>query len=137
MARIRTIKPEFFRHETDLGVMAFSTETYLYCVCEIGTEDTGPCKLGIAQSVSKRLSNLQCGNWRPLTIVWAIKFKGQELAGSMEARCLGNLRPSVYAVDDRKRLCSEWVEASPTKALSVVSRFLEVAGESLVKEAAA
>lgn len=90
---------------------------YVYCIAEDGAHITGPCKVGVAYDPVKRLGSLQTGNWRQLHIVWAVKFWGRDFAESMESLCLVKYRPSVYGIPSKKRLKSEWIEATPAEVL--------------------
>ena len=123
MARIRTIKPEFWTDEkTDDGASAY----WLYCVCESDTLLVGPCKIGIATHLNKRLSGLQGGNWRPLILAWKVRLADRDRAKETEQRILMMLRPSLYVVDDRPRLASEWVAASPFQVLGLAVEYLNI-----------
>lgn len=98
----------------------------VYCVCERGSEEFGPCKVGIAENMSKRLSSLQGGNWRPLAIAWAISVPDREMAYRIEQYCLGFLRPNPYGdKSGRKRLKSEWVDGSPAQVKSHADRVVD------------
>lgn len=131
MARIRTIKPELVwsDEETENGAMPF----WLYCIVEEGSEDTGPCKIGVATDIKKRLSSLQGGNWRTLNLAWIVRLGDRERALNVENWCLAAFRPSVYVRDDKVRLNSEWIQASPGQALEKALWVFEKRGEPVRK----
>jgi hypothetical protein len=115
MARIRSLASQVW---TDPAVSVDAEVYYLYCISEKDGVNVGPCKIGIATHIEKRFSSLQGGNWRPLVMCWAIRVGTRKLALSAEAHCLMCLRPSIYGGwDIGERLRSEWVSASPAKAL--------------------
>lgn len=107
---------------------------YLYCITETASRVSGPCKIGVAANLRARLSQLQCGNWRELGIAWQVAFKDRNNALDVEAHILAKLRPSAYGhPGPRRRLKSEWVEATPDEA-SAAGR--ELAAIFLEEEAA-
>lgn len=117
MARIRSI-------ETWAPERAAAADVYwLYCLTEQGSESSGPCKVGIASHLEKRVSSLQGGNWRPLVLCWVIRLHNRADVIEVEQHCLMCLRPSQYNSDDIQ-LQSEWVAATPAKALAVASRYV-------------
>jgi hypothetical protein len=63
MARIRSIKPEFWKKEQE--AWGFAREN-LYLVRE---GEDGALKIGIAGHPVRRLASLQCGNHRKLNLV--------------------------------------------------------------------
>lgn len=92
---------------------------WLYCIEEADARGAGPCKVGVATHLNKRLSSLQGGNWRPLSLVWKVGLTDREAALQVEGFCLRTLRPSVYdGFDRRRRLQSEWLDATPEVALA-------------------
>ena len=121
MSRVRSIKPEFW---TDSASERTPIHYWIYCVCEEGAQLIGPCKIGVAAYPEKRFSSLQCGNWRQLIAVWQMRLERRDTALKAEERCLHALRPDIYTVDNRPRLKSEWVDASPSQVLEVVLKFL-------------
>jgi len=133
MARIRTIKPEFW---TDSKTANGAKPYWIYCIVENGSEEIGPCKIGIANNLGKRLSSLQSGNWRPLVLIWKIRVSDRDWAKNVEQYCLGCHRPSVYTPDYRKRLKSEWVETSPYKCLETAMRLLSAKDDNHVRRVA-
>ena len=91
---------------------------WLYCIEEADARGAGPCKVGVATHLNKRLSSLQGGNWRPLSIVWKVGLIDRDAALQVEAFCLQTLRPSVYGgMKGVRRLKSEWLDATPEVAL--------------------
>lgn len=125
MARIRTIKPGLIW--TDEATAAGAKPYWLYCMTEEGAETRGPCKVGVATDLNKRLSALQGGNYRRLSIMWAVRMCDRAIALEAESHCLMRLRPSIYHVnDDRVRLPSEWVDAAPQRALEIATDILSV-----------
>lgn len=94
---------------------------WIYCLVEAGCEASGPCKVGIATNLEKRLSSLQGGNHRPLIIAWSVLAPNREMALQTEGFVLGRFRPDIYRIDGRTLLRSEWIEATPQAARDVVS----------------
>lgn len=107
---------------------------HLYCIAESGAEESGPCKVGVATHISKRFSSLQCGNWRPLTVVWQIQVSTRAMALNVESHLLLSFRPSSYGNSGEMRLKSEWISATPMAALQVAVSYLN-ADEIVVKKA--
>lgn len=96
--------------------MPAATKFYVYCLTEVDSPN-GPCKVGVATNMSKRLSSLQAGNWRALCVMWTVEFADRDHALTAESHILSRLRPSMYGrPGPRRRLKSEWVDASPTEA---------------------
>lgn len=123
MGKIRQIKPTqlWSDHEGTL----IERPRLLYCITEIGCEATGPCKFGLATNMSQRLSSLQCGNWRELAVVWQVRISDRDRAINAEQHCLIMHRPNCYSTRNTvKRLKSEWVEATPVKALETALKYL-------------
>lgn len=132
MAMIRTARTQVW---TDPAVTDDTGAYWIYCITEEGCEASGPCKVGIAQYLSKRMSSLQGGNWRRLALCWLIRVNQASKADALqiEAAVLMRLRPSIFGEDGKRRLQSEWVEASPDRALVIASKF---AGAYLERELA-
>ncbi len=61
MARIRTIKPEFWAKNCEVWLHG-------YCLYVIQEVDSGLLKIGVAAHPIRRLSMLQCGNPRVLAL---------------------------------------------------------------------
>lgn len=120
MPRIRTIKPELWLQTDTRSKPEFS----VYCIAESGSEDVGPCKIGIATHMNKRLSALQGGNFRPLTLVWQIRVSDRNQAKDTEQHCLGRFRPSPYSPKIDCQLESEWVSSAPLIVLSAAVEYL-------------
>lgn len=91
----------------------------VYCIHEVGCANDGPCKIGVANNLSKRFSSLQGGNWRKLVIAWQIQCETKEHAHMVEFHTLTRLRPNLFKADGKIRLSSEWVEATPSYALEI------------------
>lgn len=127
MARIRTIKPAIWG-ETDEA--PGDGVCWLYCIVEEGDEETGPCKVGIATHLAKRLSSLQGGNRRHLNLIWQVRISKRQDARDTEEHCLITYRPSIYSVTDQPRLASEWVDASPAMVLATAMQRLNVEAET-------
>lgn len=87
---------------------------FLYCITEVGTEKSGPSKVGVAENVYQRRCNLQTGNWRDLVIVWAVRLPDRVWAESAERICLSRF----------SRVNSEWVQAAPPEILSTILRLM-------------
>lgn len=101
-------------------------EWSVYCIFEDCCEASGPCKIGVTTDMSKRLSSLQGGNYRPLVVAWILKMPTRSVAFDMEAYCLSFLRPNIYGGrSQRRQLKSEWVDGSPTEAIAHVKRRLD------------
>lgn len=98
---------------------------YVYCVVEHGGFN-GPCKIGVAASTKRRLGELQIGNWRKLYLAWTICLPCRQSALSIEDHCLLKFRPNSFdcGPSKRRRLCSEWLDASPADMLAWASRVL-------------
>lgn len=96
---------------------------FVYCMIEDGCPE-GPCKVGIAGNLNARRHQLQCGNWRQLTLVWSIPVKRRDDALTIEGVVLGRLRPSMFCTDSRgiRRLKSEWLDATPEAAFEIASK---------------
>lgn len=127
MARIRSIEtwaPERAAAAADVY--------WLYCLTEQGSESSGPCKVGIASHLTKRVSSLQGGNWRPVVLCWVIRLHSRDDVKAVEQYCLMCLRPSSYSSDDRQ-LQSEWVAATPAKAFEVASRYVNAINDYPLK----
>lgn len=100
---------------------------FVYCITEEGCEESGPCKVGVATSLSKRLSSLQGGNWRPLALAWMMTISRREYALNIEQRILMRLRPGIYGhPGPRRRLKSEWIDASPAEAFAAGNDLLTI-----------
>lgn len=112
MSRIRKTGHEQWR---DGELSPGDQPSFLYCLAEAGCEETGPCKVGVATSLSQRLSSLQGGNWRPIAYVWTIAIKGRRLALDAEQHVLGHLRPNPYSGVENDFM-SEWVRQAPNEA---------------------
>lgn len=126
MARI---KPELIW--TDESTASGADPYWLYCIAEDRAEATGPCKVGIATNITKRLSSLQGGNWRILNLMWTVRVAERDLAKYVEEWCLQAFRPSIYTVDGKQRLSSEWVDATPAKVLEKALWVLDGRGETV------
>lgn len=100
---------------------------HIYCLVEVGCKLTGPCKVGVATRMNTRLSSLQGGNWRQIEIAWLSTIKDRDHALDVEARILSRLRPSVYGHPrPRRKLKSEWVDATPAEAYEAGRALLEL-----------
>lgn len=100
---------------------------HLYCLVEEGCKDNGPCKVGVATRMSTRLCSLQGGNWRPLEIAWVSTIKDRDHALEVEQRILIRLRPGIYGhPGSRRRLKSEWIDATPAEAFEAGRQLLEL-----------
>lgn len=97
---------------------------WLYCIAEAGFEISGPCKVGIAGSAKKRLSSLQAGNHRRLSLVWSIFLPSRRVALGAERHCLAYLRPLPFGSGRAPRLASEWVSASPPEVFLRTATYL-------------
>jgi len=105
---------------------------WLYCIVEDGCDVSGPCKVGIASHITKRLSALQGGNHRRLTFAWLIKLLDRDKAKDAEQSCLMHFRPSPYGGRTLPpKLESEWVAASPQAVLSHAVTRLNVEHEAV------
>lgn len=135
MARVKTARTQQWsaQSEADAGSVY-----WVYCIAEEQAEETGPCKVGVASNLEKRLSSLQGGNYRRLVLCWSIKVSDRQLALDAESYCLSVLRPSVYGgIRMPRRLMSEWVDGSPAKALEQATRIITATiGRPMLKVAA-
>ena len=110
-----------------MGCIVNADIFHIYCVVENGRKLTGPCKVGVATRLNTRLSSLQCGNWRKLELAWVWKIKNRDFALEIESRILARLRPCIFGtLGSRKRLKSEWVDATPAEAYRAGHDLLEV-----------
>jgi hypothetical protein len=92
---------------------------WVYCIVEADSPD-GPCKIGVATNLTTRFSSIQCGNWRELKIAWSIELSDRNNALNVESHILSRLRPNAYGrPGPRRRLKSEWVDASPDEAMRI------------------
>lgn len=98
--------------------------TWIYCVAEIGSEESGPCKIGISCQVSTRVSSLQAGNWRPIKLLWKREAQNRDHAKLIESQVLSRYRPSIYTKTDEDRLKSEWVGIPPSVAMAWADNIL-------------
>lgn len=103
--------------------------TSIYCVSEVGSEKTGPCKIGISSRVYTRVCSLQAGNWRPIRLLWTRDATDRGQAKLIESHILGRLRPSIYTETNDIRLKSEWVSSDPDTILNIVDNLLAQLGE--------
>jgi hypothetical protein len=99
---------------------------WLYCITESGCEGSGPCKIGVATEIWKRLSSLQGGNWRPLMLAWVIRVSDRRQVCDTEARLLIDFRPPEYGPTLDEQLKSEWVSAAPGAVLTKALTYLEI-----------
>lgn len=100
----------------------------LYCITESDSIDTGPCKIGVTSlHISKRLGQLQTGNYRKFEVAWAIKPYDRDFTRSLEQSTLTRFRPDLYLQDNKTKLQSEWIDTSPIKAFEWVQRLLGIA----------
>ena len=89
--------------------------SYLYVISE-GVN--GPCKIGFANDVRKRLQAMMSGNYRKLTIVY---------------QCLIDHRPHVlehmaHAIVWRHRLAGEWFDITEQTAIDAVNQAIAASG---------
>lgn len=111
MARIRTIKPVFWK---DIKSSKIESPCFIYVISENKNRLIAPCKIGIATHLEKRLSSLQGGNFRELYLHTKIFVCARSDAKEAEQYCL--------RVTQSKRLMSEWVNLSPD---DITSRLIE------------
>lgn len=123
MARIRSIKPDFW---TDEKVQSNCTNSYcIYLISENESKLIAPCKIGIATNLNKRLSSLQGGNHRTLYLHYKFTFKNRSDAFETEQYVLLSLRS--------KRLMSEWMDYSCTELADHIINFVN-ADKEILKE---
>lgn len=125
MARIRTIEPEIWIAPT--GPAAF----WIYCITETGFETTGPCKVGRATHVNKRLSALQGGNWRQLNLIWQLRVGNRWQAADIEQHLLIMHRPNPYSGAENT-LWSEWIAVAPAVALRTALHMSEIVADAKI-----
>ena len=95
--------------------MARIRSTSLYIVSEA---TYGPVKVGITDHLNKRVSNLQCGNPRRLSLHCSFEFASRQDAEDVE-------RATLIAFRIKKLwLGGEWISASPTEAEASISALL-------------
>ena len=103
---------------------------HVYCLTEDKALAGGPCKVGVATNLSKRLSALQGGNWRQLYIAWHEILPVRYDALNVEQIVLMRLRPSIYGNPGHvRRLKSEWLDATPQQAHLAATPLLEAIRE--------
>lgn len=103
---------------------------FVYCAVESG--NAVACKVGVAGNLSARLSGLQGGNWRPLSMVWAICLPDRAIALSIEAHCLAKFRPQIYGFSGpRKKLSSEWVHATPEEVFQWAKKIVGISFDKM------
>jgi hypothetical protein len=83
----------------------------VYCVVEAASPG-GPCKVGVATHLSKRMSSLQGGNWRELRLAWVVTLNDRDQALNAESHILSRLRPCIFGNNGRRKLKSEWIDAT-------------------------
>lgn len=91
-----------------MGSSTKANRFYVYCLTEDGGRQ-GPCKVGVATNLDCRLSSLQGGNPRQLWLEWYCLFQDRNRALDVERHILGRIRSQ----EGRKRLRSEWLDATP------------------------
>jgi hypothetical protein len=131
VARVRLGNPQTWR-QAGLASDPFT----LYCIAEEGCELTGPCKVGIATHMGTRMSSLQCGNWRPLILVWQVLVGSRDDAIAVEGLLLSRFRPCIFRADPRPRLKSEWVQAAPMAVLETAVQYVNALLEAPVEKVA-
>ena len=82
---------------------------WVYVIAEEGAVD-GPAKVGTARNVAYRLSGLQNGNWRRLTVLGCFQVAGRDDALALERRVQSLL--SAHRLPNR-----DWFLCSPAKIL--------------------
>lgn len=85
---------------------------YLYIICEGGSEQ--PVKIGIASSITGRLSSMQTGSPRKLTVVKQWELDNRKVALSLEAR--------IHADLSNVKLGNEWFNVSCAEAVGICKR---------------
>jgi hypothetical protein len=110
MARIRSIKPEFWRTNQDAWTHARSA---LYIIQE---KKRGPLKVGIAGHPIRRLSMLQCGNPRKLHL--RAVYEGTDEACMFVERWL-------LEQFEGSRIIGEWIHADLDDVLIALLQFEE------------
>jgi hypothetical protein len=58
----------------------------IYIIAEEGNADV--CKLGMTETLDRRVSNLQTSNWRKLTVFAAFQVETSQLAKKVEGELL-------------------------------------------------
>ena len=102
-----------------------ATRFHVYCLVE-ADQPNGPCKVGVATNLAKRVSSLQGGNWREIVIAWTATLADRNDALNVESHILSRLRPDIFSVSSkRRRLKSEWIDASPAEAALAAQALLE------------
>jgi hypothetical protein len=92
---------------------------WVYCLTEDRFLREGPCKVGVAAHLNKRMSSLQGGNWRQLHIAWLLHVEDKPTALRIEDYLLEMFRPSCYdAHPTLRRLKSEWLDAASDQVLT-------------------
>ena len=108
MARIRSIKPEFWKNEQQSWGFARGN---LYLVQE---GELGPIKFGVAGHPMRRLSCLQCGNPRPLHL--RAVFEGEDID------CV-EIEGAAKKYFAEQTVRGEWVEIPLRDALRFLTAF--------------
>lgn len=107
MARIRSIKPEFW---SSLGVQ--DTWPFDCCIYIVQEKVSGPVKIGVARHPVRRLSALQGGNCRQL-----------HLRAVFEAKRNDCLYIEKLVLRGFKILRNEWISAPPSTVEAFISQF--------------
>lgn len=103
MARIRTIKPEFWCRDNDV----WRHGPGLYVIREF---PTGPVKVGLCSHPRRRLTMLQCGNPRELLLmaVW--------VGTRAECRAIERATHKEFP-----RIRGEWLNAVPDEVIAFIN----------------
>jgi Meiotically up-regulated gene 113 len=110
MARIRSIKPELWPRNKDVW-------GHPCCLYFIEEPESGRVKIGSAVHPIRRLSILQCGNSRPLTLRYVFA-SNRQICVSLERQLLTALKP--------KKVLGEWVEGPINSILATLRALAEI-----------
>lgn len=81
-----------------------------------------PVKIGYADTPTKRLAQLQTGNWQPLELSAVVPVLG---AGGVELR--------AHEIASTNRLHGEWFNLSPLHAVEIVIEAAECCGAEVIE----
>jgi site-specific recombinase XerD len=107
-----SINPRSIR-KTKIGGAECKNKGFVYVICE--NQESGPTKIGLSNSPSKRMPALQTGNPRKLKMV--AKFKCENMT-SFE-----RLMHRHFA---KRHLNGEWFDVAPNEAVEAVKNYLEL-----------
>lgn len=111
-------RPGAGRKPKDVGHQMRERGHYVYVIHEM--EDDSVCKVGVASSPISRLSALQVGTWRTLSLACAFRVSSEDEAHGVEKLAHEYMRGL--------HVSGEWFRATPDVAERFVERACTAAG---------